>query len=272
MKSIVIAAMVLQSAAVPDAAPEKPSGKWSIEYGQSECILSRTYGTAPDVTIVGFKPAALGGSLEVVMLSPGAPTAHRAGKATLTLLPSNRVIESDYDAYGLKKSNQTLTTLNTDDDVSADLENATSVKLDFAKGGARSVAVPGMKAALTALETCQADLLKGWGVDPAERERYAGPSKTSFYLGQPSRWITTDDYPASAVQARQQGTTTALWTIGIDGRVKECRIVRSSGVAALDQATCAAIAKRGRYTPALDKNGDPMELHSMRRVVWRLSY
>ena len=206
----------------------------------------------------------------MVMLSPGARIAHRAGKATLTLLPSNRVIESDYDAYGLQKSNQTLTTLNTDDDVTAELENATSVKLDFAKGGARNVAVPGMRAALAALETCQVDLLKGWGVDPTERERYAGPSKTPFYLGEPSRWITTDDYPASAVQAGQKGTSTALWTIGIDGRVKDCRIVRSSGVAALDQATCTLIAKRGRYMPARDKRGNLIEFHSMRRVVWRL--
>lgn len=270
MKLIAIAALLLQSAAVPDATPEKPSGKWSVEYGQSECILSRAYGTAPDLTIVAFKPAALGGSLEVVMLSPGAPTAHRTGKATVTLLPSNRVIESDYDAYGLQKTNQTVTTVNTDDDVSADLETATSVKLDFAKAGTRNIAVPSMKAALAALERCQADLLKGWGVDPTERDRYAGPSKKADSLGDPARWISTADYPASAVQARQEGTTTAVWTIGIDGRVKECRIVRSSGVAALDQATCVSIARRGRYRAALDKQGNPMEFHAMRRVVWRL--
>ncbi|WP_404372073.1 energy transducer TonB [Sphingomonas sp. MMS24-J45] len=270
MKSIVMAVLMLQIPVVPDPAPIKPSGKWTVEYGPSECILSRNYGTAPDQTIVGFKPAALGGSLEVVMLAPGARTAYRRGKATLTLLPSNRVIESVYTAYGLEKAGQTLTTINTDDDVSDELENAASVKLDFAKGGTQTVAVPGIKAAMAALETCQADLLKGWGVDPTERERYAGPPKKAYTLGVPARWITTDDYPASAVQARQQGRATALWKVGVDGRVKECRIVKSSGVAALDQATCAAIAKRGRYTPALDKQGKPMEFHSMRRVIWQL--
>lgn len=270
MKSIVMALALLQSTVVPADAPLAPSGKWVVEYGQSECVLSRSYGTAPAATIVGLKPAPLGGSLEIAVIKPGVRALYRTGKATLTLLPSQRVIESTYDTYGLRKTGQTVSTVSTDEDVSADLENATSIKLDLGKDGVQFIAIPGVKKALAALETCQVDLLKGWMVDPAEREFYPGSPRATIAKSHPSEWISSADYPGEALQAEQEGSATALWKIAIDGRVKECRIVRSTGNAALDRATCAAFAKRARYTPALDKQGKPMEFHAMRHVIWRL--
>ncbi|PTS89103.1 hypothetical protein DBR17_03595 [Sphingomonas sp. HMWF008] len=271
MKSLVIALMLASSAAPTDE-PLKPTGKWTVEYGQAECVLARNYGTAANPMIVALKPAPLGGSLEVVVLEPGGRTPYRTGKATLSLLPSNRVIENTYNSYGFEQKGQTVTTVNTDEDVSAELKDATSVKIDLGTGGVKFVEVPAIKTALAALETCQVDLLNGWGVDPTERERYVKPPITSATRSGRSLWVTTVDYPNDALRANKQGTSTALWKVTLDGRVSECRIVRSSGVPSLDQATCNAITKRGRYAPGQDKDGKPMEFHDMRRVVWRLPY
>ena len=72
------------------------------------------------------------------------------------------------------------------------------------------------------------------------------------------------------VRMGAQGTTQMLWTIGVDGRVGECRIVSPSGQEELDKAACRAMTLRGRYAPAKDANGQPMVSHQTRKVKWRL--
>jgi periplasmic protein TonB len=69
--------------------------------------------------------------------------------------------------------------------------------------------------------------------------------------------FTTDDYPPSALAAGASGTSQATLTIGSDGRVVSCNIIRSSGNSALDSATCNILRRRAKFTPARDSNGNP---------------
>lgn len=50
------------------------------------------------------------------------------------------------------------------------------------------------------------------------------------------------DYPASAARAGEQGTVALSLLIGVDGRVSEARVQRSSGSKALDRAAVAALS------------------------------
>jgi periplasmic protein TonB len=69
--------------------------------------------------------------------------------------------------------------------------------------------------------------------------------------------VTPDDYPPSALAQKRQGRVDFILTVGPDGRVHGCAIVRSSGSAALDSATCLIMRRRARFTPAIDSNGNP---------------
>jgi len=86
----------------------------------------------------------------------------------------------------------------------------------------------------------------------------------------PARWTSSEDYPVSAIRAGAEGTARIGWTIGIDGRAKDCRVLSSSGNADLDKASCDAILLRARYSPALDQHGNPIESYSERRIRWKL--
>ena len=66
-----------------------------------------------------------------------------------------------------------------------------------------------------------------------------------------------DDYPASAQAAGAQGTAQAELTIGTDGRVTGCNLIRSTGNSALDSATCNILRRRAKFVPARDSNGNP---------------
>ena len=96
-------------------------------------------------------------------------------------------------------------------------------------------------------------------------------SKAAGPKGDPSQWVTTDDYPSDALSAEAQGTTGIRWDINAAGRVENCTVTSSSGNSSLDRAACSALTRRGRYTPALDQSGAPMRTTGQtRRVVWRL--
>lgn len=95
-------------------------------------------------------------------------------------------------------------------------------------------------------------------------------SKAAGARGDPSRWITNDDYPSSALRSEESGTVAISWEINTQGRVENCRVTSSSGSSALDQAACSLITRRGRYSPALDQSGNPIRSRSSRRVTWRL--
>ena len=69
--------------------------------------------------------------------------------------------------------------------------------------------------------------------------------------------FSNDDYPAAAIAAEASGTAQARLTIGPDGRVAGCDLVRSTGNSALDATTCNILRRRVKFTPARDSNGNP---------------
>lgn len=83
-------------------------------------------------------------------------------------------------------------------------------------------------------------------------------------------YFSTDDYPAAALRANEQGTTGFRLTIGTNGRVTACEVTSPSGSAALDRATCRILQSRARYRPARDSYGNPAAGSDSGRVTWRL--
>lgn len=83
--------------------------------------------------------------------------------------------------------------------------------------------------------------------------------------------FSADDYPASAQSAGAEGTAQARLTIGTDGRVVSCDLIRSTGNGALDSATCNILRRRAKFTPARDSNGNPtVDTVTTPPIVWRL--
>ena len=88
--------------------------------------------------------------------------------------------------------------------------------------------------------------------------------------GNPGAWISTDDYPASALRKNAEGISAFRLKIDTKGSVKSCEIVGSSGDVDLDFATCRLVAERAKFNPALDENGNFSEGYYSSRVRWQL--
>ena len=83
-------------------------------------------------------------------------------------------------------------------------------------------------------------------------------------------YVSNDDYPASALKRGEQGRVAFSLAIGADGRVAACRITRSSGSSALDNATCRIMRSRARFTPARNAIGDPAPGAHEGELRWRI--
>jgi protein TonB len=94
------------------------------------------------------------------------------------------------------------------------------------------------------------------------------PPKPATPRGNPANWATTNDYPSRALREERSGTTSFRVTVSTDGRVASCQVTSSSGHDDLDQATCANITRRGRFTPAKDSSGNPVQGVWSSRVKW----
>lgn len=96
-------------------------------------------------------------------------------------------------------------------------------------------------------------------------------SQAAEARGNPGSWVTTDDYPPSAIRDGVQGTSQLTFDINAQGRIENCRVTASSGSALLDDTACKLVMRRGRYTPAKDASGNPTPGGSKTlRFTWRL--
>ena len=88
--------------------------------------------------------------------------------------------------------------------------------------------------------------------------------------GNPSRWATTEDYPARALREEAQGTTRFTVEVGPNGRVASCSISGSSGNTSLDETTCRLVTQRARFDPKLDAEGNPTTGTYSNRIRWEI--
>src|SRR6266542_5785854 len=83
--------------------------------------------------------------------------------------------------------------------------------------------------------------------------------------------FSPDDYPAAAQSSGAEGTAQAQLSIGPDGRVTGCNLIRSTGNSSLDSATCNILRRRAKFTPARDSNGNATsDSITTPTITWRL--
>ncbi|HEV2745981.1 MAG TPA: energy transducer TonB [Allosphingosinicella sp.] len=83
-------------------------------------------------------------------------------------------------------------------------------------------------------------------------------------------YLSADDYPAEAIAKGEHGTVHLRLSIGIEGRVRGCTIIESSGSAVLDATSCRIMVARPRFHPATDAGGKPVQDSFESKIRWRI--
>ncbi|WBY17687.1 TonB family protein [Erythrobacteraceae bacterium WH01K] len=85
-----------------------------------------------------------------------------------------------------------------------------------------------------------------------------------------SQWITTQDYRSSWIRRGYEGTAGFRLDVAANGRVTGCTITRSTGHAALDEATCDLATRRARFEAARDTSGQKTAGSFTSAVRWQI--
>jgi protein TonB len=97
----------------------------------------------------------------------------------------------------------------------------------------------------------------------------AGNGDGSSDLEQIAGEIRRSDYPRAAREARIGGRVEFRFTVGPDGRVRDCAVTRSSGSSELDETTCRLVTRRFRYRPATDARDHPVAEEVEGEHIWQ---
>lgn len=81
--------------------------------------------------------------------------------------------------------------------------------------------------------------------------------------------ISQDDYPAASTRAQEEGRMTVKVTVGTNGRVQSCEVVRSTGYKRLDERACQVAERRWRFHPATE-DGDAVASTYTQNITWEL--
>lgn len=145
------------------------------------------------------------------------------------------------------------------------LASANSLRLERSGRRLLDIPIPSLERALPAVRHCMSEVLRDWGFDPDAYNALLQPPRS---IGRIADWVNSRDYPTQALLDGRGGRSIVRVTVGADGRARDCSTVVSSGDVALDRTTCA-IADRGRFEPALDRDGRPTEAPYIYSVSWR---
>lgn len=260
------------------AAPAEPTGKWAMDYSPTACTAKRAFGDRA----IAITPAPLGATVRLLIEIPGRatkaghvysaidpgdgkgvigttsilfPTSRPGVRGIYTVLPAAdaaRVLESGKIVLRTgRNSERSIVTARADGVAGADLN------------------LGKMEPLRAALDTCMADLRKHWNIvdgtipPPRDRTGSRGDVRTIF---------SSDDYPQDAFDRSLQGASRFTLMIDDQGRVMDCVVSETSGVAILDAMGCQVLRERARFTPARDASGKAVaDLFVTPQIRWSMN-
>jgi len=259
-----VAALAIQTEIPSAPAPPilHPTGGWGVQKMARFCSMGRNYTTPGRPLSFGIKPGLFSEYMRLAIIRPATDEPIHRGMAQITY-GDGRVVEAPYFEHITKALNARGTVIDVRASDLEPLNSAKAVRIQARKLDV-SLEVDGVVEARSAVDTCQKELLVGWGMDPTAL------SKIMNWPRPQGDMFRYSDYPAESLRKKEQGSTDVRFWVGKDGSARDCQIIESSGSDALDTQTCTIITSRRRLEPARTKSAEPIDSISFQRVRWTL--
>ena len=243
-----------------------PAGGWNVDWDGQYCSLIRRSDHPPmPLFVLRTTPGSM--RWEVRLISPAWPrrAVDDPDRIRLRFAPSGEPIPCEVLVERTAEG-RSVVVYELPDSILDTLARSQSIRAERDGRLMVEVAFSAPSQAVAGIRECERTVMRGWGMDPDAQAALQAPPQGSLVSA--FRW---DDYPPGALRARHQGTVLVRVRIGADGRAIECRTLVSSGHASLDNASCNALVRRARMTPALGPDGRPTAADMVARVTWRIA-
>jgi len=262
MLRIAGAAVVLAPEGAFGAAPPQ----WNVDYGEDVCSLIRM--VAADDTQVAFKRMPGNDMTSINIVKPGwkSLSGRRIKAMRIALQPGGEITGKTIFIPAGEPDGPVLVIIVTEHGFLDRLASAGGLTLTEAGRPAAHFVLPETAKAVAAVRACETEGMRTWGIDPEQWTALRSPPKPVIDL--PSLF-SSDDYPGDAVATGASGDVLVRLTVDPVGRVSQCFVLHKSGHSSLDKQTCAILARRARFEPALRADGTAVSAPYVTKITWR---
>jgi TonB family protein len=252
--------------AVPSAPPRwLPSGQWNVEYAENECAAMMPYKLGQNELDFGVRPIPTLKAQEIVVLAEG----------------RSDEIEHEFTGVWIDSEKHRLWTTITpsvqpgrllysfilDEGQAEELKKAKRLRVEFPRLSA-DIPLISLNDVEKVLDHCVVDLISTWGLSREAQAHIASFPKPKDGIG---TYFESDDYPPAALDRGMVGNVHARLIVGIDGKPRDCKIIRSSHHKDLDDITCQVANGRMRFEPARTSDGKPIESPFYFMMNWQMA-
>ena len=262
-----LAALLSAPAAADPGPPLQPNGKWVVNFDDAQCFAARDYGTADKPLVFAFKTPPAGDIVQINVVRKGRGGRYAEQIPVEIATGSNEPIETTMVAFDHREDGQRIYRMNVALEHLPALRSAKVLTIDGESELHESFALEQMADVFELMDQCVAGLRELWNYAPGEapnptfRRRATGDLTSAFEAA---------DYPSDALREDQSGLVTVVVLIDEQGKVADCTVTKSSGVAVLDAQSCAVIRARAKFEPAIGADGRPAKDLLTQTVRWRI--
>jgi len=280
-------ALALPQAASAAAVDLAPAGPWHIDYSRDSCNLMRTFGTGDNAVILRMEWFSPGPQFDLTLTAQSLDDNWPFEDVSFRFLPEQRSPTKRKALTGVAVApdgtKHPLLSLGTTDLLGHAIGD---LRVHWTDPSAKQVAATdrlvywewsrpstelhlgSMTDPMAAAAACTTDLVKHWGLDPAQQ---ASLSRLAQPIGATHDWITPRDYPVKQVNEGRNGIVHARLMIDATGKVTACNVqevVKQEGYA---DKTCAALLRSAKFQPALDAKGTAVASYFILTVRYVMS-
>lgn len=254
--------LLLSAAAAQMPTPVPPAGGWVVDFADNSCLVFRDYRGEQGKVTFGLRLTPNAPFAEAMLIVPEDGSAV-SGMVTVSMstIPD---VASSYQSGSTSDGRRLIRF-----DVTPQQVKAMAIARDigFSRGGKR-IAIAGlaMGKAMAAASTCQDDLLRSWGADPAVEAKISWRPA----IVAPEKDTSVSDYPMAALREGAEGDTLFRLSLDRTGRITDCKIVASAGNEDLDTRACTLMRERGSLPAARLADGSAAPTVIVARFAWRL--
>lgn len=265
MRLIIAATALLAavSASAQGAAPLVPTAKWVVDFDEAQCVAMRNYGTESKPLLFVLKQPAAGEIMQVAVLRKGVRSSKYADQVDgWVRIDNGTAIASSMIKFHVKERGERVLMTNMPLAQFAAVRKAQSLSIAAPLEFNGTFQLGSMGPLMNVMDSCVADLRKVWNAGTGSLKKSSAGNLQGL--------IRADDYPGIAITKMKSGTVSFIVLVNEQGRVADCSVVETSGVAALDAQSCAVVTERARFQPAIGMDGKPAKSTFKQRITWRL--
>ena len=247
----------------------QPIDKWRVDFAEERCLALHSYQSERGQSAtLALKPSPNGAAVQVTLAESGEVIRADQKDVTVRILgPSTSMpVRTTLLQYADKRKRIRYASFSLPADQMKVLSAASGISITGI-GFQRGLALHQMSAALDLLNGCSEDLRRVWHIGGEGEAAIGQPAKA---MGSMKAVFRDEDYPDIASAKSQVGKLNMLVLVDEQGRVRDCSVEQTSGVAVLDATGCISMELRGRYAPALDRAGKPVKTYAMVNLEFRM--